>query len=216
MATPIDYLRLQSASSIIEIPVYNPVDVPGSSFRVMTPKGLACFNLIQPTTSTPFRIMTPTGVLGIDSSIIATGPTVTVEDFTDDAYNFTYINSADYLSFQRFDDTAPNGDVGYLKNTSQGINNAKTEIFFDFPVPVGKIGTVEVDYAVDSEADYDYLRFYLNGVKHAEFSGLNIQGTISIPLSVGDNTLKISYEKDGGENTGADSAWISEIRLTIE
>ena len=65
---------------------------------------------------------------------------------------------------------------------------------------------------VSSEQDYDFLKFKINGSKIAEWSGEDMSWSfVSFPVSVGQNTFKWEYEKDGGWSQGQDCAWIDYI-----
>ncbi|MFT7173575.1 MAG: subtilisin-like proprotein convertase family protein [Paracoccaceae bacterium] len=72
-------------------------------------------------------------------------------------------------------------------------------------------GTFSFYYRVDSEEDYDFLRFTLDGSEQLAVSG-NVSWTqeiLSIPA--GAHTLSWRYEKDGSELDGADSAWVDQV-----
>ncbi len=69
-------------------------------------------------------------------------------------------------------------------------------------------------YKVSSEQDYDFLNYYVDGVKIQGWSG-NIAawtyaGTL---LSAGAHTIRFSYEKDMSYASGSDCAWLDNIRF---
>lgn len=64
---------------------------------------------------------------------------------------------------------------------------------------------------VSSEEHFDYLRFYIDGVKKAEWSGESWWSPQSFPVTPGIHTFKWSYEKDGSISTGSDCAWLDLI-----
>ena len=66
MPTPLTNLKIQTNNGIIDVPIYSVTDMPNSPFRIMTAKGLGCFELGEPTNQTPLRIMTNTGVKGVN------------------------------------------------------------------------------------------------------------------------------------------------------
>jgi hypothetical protein len=76
-------------------------------------------------------------------------------------------------------------------------------------------GTVTFRAKVSSEAGFDALRFYLDGVPVGTWSGTTITGwqTFSIALPAGSHTLKWAYEKDGSVSLGQDAAWIDGVVL---
>lgn len=65
-----------------------------------------------------------------------------------------------------------------------------------------------------SELGFDYLRFYIDGVRMGEWSGIQTAWTmVSYPLTAGVHSLVWSYEKDGSGTNGADTAWIDTVSL---
>lgn len=75
-------------------------------------------------------------------------------------------------------------------------------------------GMVSFSLKASSEVNADYLRFYIDGVKKGEWSGVQTTWTaVSYPLVAGSHTLTWSYEKDGSLMAGADGAWIDTVSL---
>jgi hypothetical protein len=72
-------------------------------------------------------------------------------------------------------------------------------------------GELRFDCRVSSEASYDYLRVFVDGVEQLAFAGEVAWRTESLPLSAGTHTILWSYEKDGSVSHGADRAWVDEI-----
>lgn len=69
-------------------------------------------------------------------------------------------------------------------------------------------------YNVSSETNYDYLRFYINGVQQAQWSG-NIGWTVyTATLGLGVNTLTWTYSKDSSFSSGTDTAYLDGIIVT--
>ncbi len=64
---------------------------------------------------------------------------------------------------------------------------------------------------VSSESNYDYLRFYIDGVQQASWSGELSWSQFSFPVSAGERTFSWSYTKDGSVSNGSDCAWIDYI-----
>jgi len=73
--------------------------------------------------------------------------------------------------------------------------------------------TVTFNWGVDSEATYDFLRFYSNNVKIAEISGSVAGAPITYNVPVGLHTLRWSYEKDVSISTGADKGWFDNLEF---
>ncbi len=78
-------------------------------------------------------------------------------------------------------------------------------------------GTVSFRVRVSSEAEFDYLRFYVDGVMVREWSGMAVTGwqLFSTPLAAGAHALRWSYEKDGSASLGEDAAWIDAVTLPV-
>ena len=75
-------------------------------------------------------------------------------------------------------------------------------------------GTLSFYWRVSSESNYDFLRFYLDGV---EQSG-RISGTVnwtrkSLAIGPGSHTLRWAYTKDGSVSSGSDAAWVDRVGL---
>jgi ELWxxDGT repeat protein len=71
-------------------------------------------------------------------------------------------------------------------------------------------GTVSFRLRVSSEEGFDFLRFYVDGVRVGEWSGTSNTSwqTFTTPLTAGYHELRWSYEKDGSASMGQDAAWI--------
>ncbi|MEK7949532.1 S8 family serine peptidase [Luteolibacter soli] len=73
--------------------------------------------------------------------------------------------------------------------------------------------TVSFDWGVSSEATYDFLRFYSDGVKQQEISGSVATTSISYNVPAGTHTLRWAYEKDGSQTAGSDQGWIDNLEF---
>lgn len=213
MVTPLTFLKVQTDTGVVDIPIYNVSDVAYSAFRIMTNVGIGCFDLTG--VSTPFKIMTSVGVKGINTQLIS-NPTDTptiVENFLDNTYNFAFTQNANY-PWNRFDTASPNGNLGHIKSSNQGSQASNSSITFTIVVPTTTATSrVEVDYVVDSEVNFDYFYLQLNGIEKLKVAKLNFIGTASIPLTAGTHLLELRFNKDTADNGGTDSAYVSEIRL---
>ncbi|MBM3436369.1 MAG: PKD domain-containing protein, partial [Bacteroidetes bacterium] len=68
-------------------------------------------------------------------------------------------------------------------------------------------------YKVSSESSYDYLRFYIDNVELASWSGEAGWARIAFAVSEGSHTFKWEYEKDYSVTGGSDCSWIDFIVL---
>jgi M6 family metalloprotease-like protein len=72
-------------------------------------------------------------------------------------------------------------------------------------------GQVTFFHKVSSEANYDYLKFYIDGVLQGQWSGTTAWAMAAYDVAVGNRTFKWEYMKDGSVNTGSDCAWVDHI-----
>ncbi|MFW9920361.1 MAG: fibronectin type III domain-containing protein, partial [Candidatus Thorarchaeota archaeon] len=73
---------------------------------------------------------------------------------------------------------------------------------------------VSFDWRVSSEANYDYLRFYINGAQQSSISGFTSWEHRSISfLSWGIYTLRWSYTKDYSVSSYSDCGWIDNVLI---
>lgn len=68
---------------------------------------------------------------------------------------------------------------------------------------------------VSSEANYDYLKFYINGALMGQWSGTVSWGRMAYAVSPGSNVFKWEYMKDGSVSNGSDCAWVDYIRFPV-
>ena len=74
-------------------------------------------------------------------------------------------------------------------------------------------GVISFYKKVSSEANYDFLRFYIDGVEKAAWDGEQDWTQESFNITQGIHTVKWEYEKDYSVNTGSDCGWIDYIIL---
>ncbi len=74
-------------------------------------------------------------------------------------------------------------------------------------------GNVTFTRRVVSEANFDFLNFYVDGVLKASWSGVVPWQTVTYPVTAGTHTFKWSYTKDLSVSVGSDAAWIDAVLL---
>ena len=77
-------------------------------------------------------------------------------------------------------------------------------------------GTLSFMKKVSSESNYDYLRFYIDGVEEAKWSGEIDWSFESFSITEGFHTFKWEYTKDGSVDRYSDCAWIDNIASDYE
>jgi len=89
-------------------------------------------------------------------------------------------------------------------------NQSKTEMGIIMDI-ISK-DSISFVYKVSSEADYDFLKFYIDGVERGRWSGQQLTWTqVKIPVDSGQRTFLWAYEKDYYWEEGQDCAWIDYI-----
>jgi len=68
-------------------------------------------------------------------------------------------------------------------------------------------------YRVSSETNYDFLRFYVDGVQVASWSGTVPWTQFSYPVATGTRTFKWAYTKDYSVVSGEDASWVDFIEF---
>jgi hypothetical protein len=76
-----------------------------------------------------------------------------------------------------------------------------------------RAGTVSFVLKVDSEANGDYLNFFIDGVLRGAWTGSVPWTPVSFPVSAGMHSFKWVYVKNGSGAAGADAAWIDNVAL---
>jgi hypothetical protein len=73
--------------------------------------------------------------------------------------------------------------------------------------------SVKFYWRVSSETNYDYLRFYIDGVEQNRISGTVNWTQRTYTVSSGTHTLKWSFTKDYSVSTGSDCGWVDKLEL---
>ncbi|MHC4173525.1 MAG: fibronectin type III domain-containing protein [Planctomycetota bacterium] len=77
-------------------------------------------------------------------------------------------------------------------------------------------GNITFYRKVSSESSFDYLEFYIDGVKKDEWSGDEDWTEVSFPVTAGTRTFEWTYSKDVSTSDGDDTAWIDDIVFPIQ
>jgi len=75
-------------------------------------------------------------------------------------------------------------------------------------------GTLTFWWQVDSEENFDFLEFWLDGARQAGISGQTNWHQQTLVLGAGVHTLEWLYAKDGSDSTGTDAGWVDEVIFT--
>ncbi len=99
---------------------------------------------------------------------------------------------------------AKSGTISHNQNTA-----------LELVLNVAAAGNVSFYRKVSSEANYDFLKFYIDGTEMGSWSGTQDWAQFSYPVSPGNRTFRWVYSKDGSVNGGSDCAWIDEIVFPV-
>jgi hypothetical protein len=78
-----------------------------------------------------------------------------------------------------------------------------------------RAGAASFDFRLSSEQGWDYLEFYLNGVRLDRWSGDIPWRSYIFPLAEGRNTLVWRYVKDANFSAGLDAAFIDNLYVPL-
>jgi len=112
------------------------------------------------------------------------------------------------------------GSANWVISTDaiEGVYSAKSGTInhnqnSDLSVTLDIIEDGEISFyrKVSSENNWDYLKFYINGVMQDDWSGSYSWSQVTFPVQQGTVTFRWSYDKDGSVSNGSDCAWIDDI-----
>jgi hypothetical protein len=161
MPTPIAYQKIRTSAGLVQIPLYAVADVTYSAFRVRTPAGIGCYDLIDPTAQTPLRIRTPLGIKGINTVVQAEGSSI---------LNFT--NPIMVGVGTVMDEDTPQYQLMHTTNNGNGVG-------YRFTAQVGNVVNASMDVDITQGVD-DVISVRLWNVTQAKWITTNLKtGTIT-------------------------------------
>ncbi|MBW6516188.1 MAG: T9SS type A sorting domain-containing protein [Candidatus Cloacimonetes bacterium] len=130
-----------------------------------------------------------------------------IEDFeTGDfsSYPWQFSGNANW-----FIDTSQSYSGSYSARSGTITHNQSTSLSVTMNSPAA--GEISFYLRVSSEANYDFLRFFINNQQQGEWSGNVVWQQVSFPVQAGNNTFRWTYIKDYSVSSGSDCAWIDYI-----
>ena len=97
----------------------------------------------------------------------------------------------------------------YCSHSGAIGNSASSDMSISLTFSSG--GVVSFYRKVSSEANYDYLKFYIDNVSQGQWAGEAAWGEVNYSVTAGTHTMKWSYSKDAGCVSGSDCAWVDYI-----
>lgn len=104
--------------------------------------------------------------------------------------------------------TSPHAGT-YCARSGAITHNQTSDLSVNLDVAVA--GTVSFYYKVSSEATYDFLQFYLDGVQQGAWSGKVAWTLASYSVTAGNHTFLWRYMKDGSLSSGSDAGFVDDI-----
>jgi hypothetical protein len=80
-------------------------------------------------------------------------------------------------------------------------------------LPDCQSGQIAFYYRVSSENNWDFLRFFVDGVEKGKWSGSVAWTLATFNVTAGTHTFEWRYTKDGSQSSGSDCAWVDLIQL---
>lgn len=103
--------------------------------------------------------------------------------------------------------------------THDGIDSVRGEEIDDlqsaaFRININGPDTLSFWWKVDSEEDFDFLRFTVDGAEVAAISGDRDWARVEVAIPEGSHVAEWAYSKDDTVSNGRDTGWVDEISLT--
>ncbi len=74
-------------------------------------------------------------------------------------------------------------------------------------------GEISFYTKVSSEENFDFLKFYIDGVEKGRWSGQQDWEKVTFPINEGTRTFKWEYSKDGSASSGEDTGYIDDVEI---
>ena len=128
---------------------------------------------------------------------------ITFEDFEDSTLDFTYGSLNEWI---RTNTVSHSGTWSWTNPDIADSSQADSIIV----VPEGA-NRVKFWYKTDSEASWDYFRFFIDGVQQFQLAGPNTAWSQADYTVTPGQLLTFRFMKDGSQSVGADAAYVDEV-----
>ena len=192
------------------------VTAVGTPVAPATADSVGHYELSLPTGS-DYTLLARAYGLGSQQATVTNLSADTQVDFVLPQLTFENFETGDFLSFGwtmggdapwTIDDTTAFEGTYSARSGDISDNQSST---LSVTVEVLAAGDISFAYKVSSESGYDYLRFAIDGVEQASWSGEVAWTEASFPVTAGTHTFTWSYTKDGSVSSGSDAGWIDYV-----
>ena len=124
------------------------------------------------------------------------------------ALNWSHAGQANWTM-----ETSGTYEGAYCAKSGTIIDSQTSELILTCDTTGYGINAIRFARKVSSETDYDFLRFYIDGIEQGSWSGSSGWTLQTYTVTPGPHTFKWSYTKDSGDFGGADCCWIDNVRI---
>ena len=186
----------------------------GSGYQTSTDWGNCSANFVDPADNQTFwytnRYNTGNACCSCENDTLNTFISafpVDIADAVDYTVTFTESGSANWAKvtdvYYYDGDSAKSGTITHSQSCS-----------IETIVAVTETSDVKFYWQVSSEANYDYLRFYIDGTQKNQISGSTTWAQVINSISAGTHTLTWTYYKDASVSSGSDCGWVDKLEIT--
>ena len=151
---------------------------------------------------------TNTALSRVDTVWIMVGSSTATETWeSGDMSQFAWTTSSDYP--WTIENSGAYAGTYCARAGNHNVNSSTSEL--ELTINASIAGEVSYYSKVSSESNYDFFRFYLDGVQMEQRSGNGNWVNSSWPIEAGTHTLKFAYEKDYSQHSNSDYAWVDNI-----
>lgn len=101
----------------------------------------------------------------------------------------------------------------YSAQSGSGIHSSTSDLFLNITLTSSQ--TLSFFYKTGTEANWDWLEFYIDGVLQNRWSGINDWTQASYNLTAGNYSLKWAYTKDSSSSQNGDRVFVDDIRVGL-
>lgn len=149
----------------------------------------------------------------VGTTVLSGGGTTTLlTDGFEDSSLAPFTTSGD-VTWQTTTNAAEINSGSFSARTRTSLADSQSSTL-QYITTITTTGTVDFAVTTSTEATWDTLTFFIDGVSQQVWSGINAYATVSYPLTTGAHTLTWTYDKDGTSDGGNDRVAIDDVLIT--